>query len=729
MATLILTAIGTAVGGPIGGMVGAVIGSKIDGMIFKGGSIEGPRLSELKISTSSYGVALPRHFGRMRVSGQIIWATDLIEHRESKSNGKGKPSTTTSSYTASFAIALASREIRSVGRIWADGKLLRGAAGDLKTGGIFRLYCGTGDQEPDPLLAASEGRGQCPAYRGIAYAVFENLQLGDFGNRIPALSFEVIADEDPLTLERLLGEGVEEIDAALPLPGLAGISSEGSPLELLALLDPLYRMDCDASAERLTIRPERRQNAPIALGEAATSAVSEDFGGKAGFARKRGAESPQPLAVLRYYDLDRDYQPGAQRAPGRPSSGQPRGIDLPATLTAASARGLISSAAQRTHWERQTMAWRITELDPQVCPGAIVTLPGQPGQWRVNTWEWGQHGVELTLARQAPSGVTTFAIAADPGRGNQASDLPLTPTRLAAVELPWDGLGSTPVPLILAYTSAASAGWTGAALYVDQGDGALLPLGSGGRTRAVIGVAVTALGRANPLLFDRANRLTITLAAEDLLLSEATMRQLAMGANRALVGNEIIQFASAERLGAGTWAISGLWRGRGGTEAAVAGHQPSEGFVLLDNSAVALDSTSLGEIPQAQIAAIGLGDTAPVYADIALRGIGLRPLSPVHGQARAIAGGSWQLTWTRRARGGWQWQDGADLPVAEQAEAYDIEYGLPSAVAGRWTVSSPSLTLTANTVAALSAASPSGSFIVRQRGDRGLSEALAISRP
>ena len=44
-----------------------------------------------------------------------------------------------------------------------------------------------------------------PAHRGIAYAVFEQLQLADFGNRIPSLTFEVIADEAPVRV----GDGTE----------------------------------------------------------------------------------------------------------------------------------------------------------------------------------------------------------------------------------------------------------------------------------------------------------------------------------------------------------------------------------------------------------------------------------------------------------------------------------------------------------------------------------------
>ena len=34
--------------------------------------------------------------------------------------------------------------------------------------------------------------GEAPAYRGLAYVVFERLPLADFGNRIPQLSFEIV---------------------------------------------------------------------------------------------------------------------------------------------------------------------------------------------------------------------------------------------------------------------------------------------------------------------------------------------------------------------------------------------------------------------------------------------------------------------------------------------------------------------------------------------------------
>ena len=109
----------------------------------------------------------------MRTAGSIIWATELVEHRETQGGGKGRPSVTSYTYSVSFAVALASRPILGLGRIWADGNLLRGEAGDLKTGGTMRLYTGRGDQEADPLIEAIEGAARTPAYRDLAYVVFE----------------------------------------------------------------------------------------------------------------------------------------------------------------------------------------------------------------------------------------------------------------------------------------------------------------------------------------------------------------------------------------------------------------------------------------------------------------------------------------------------------------------------------------------------------------------------
>lgn len=203
MAALVLSVAGAAVGsvfGPIGAIAGriagAVAGNLIDHALLGGGNdrtVEGPRLADLDLMASTEGAPIPRVYGRVRLSGQVIWATDIeevVSTTTETTGGKGmgaSSTTTTTTYTyyANIAVGLCEGPIGRVGRIWADGNLL-----DLD-GLVVRTHTGSEDQAADPLIVAKEAGG-APAYRGLAYVVFERLPLAPFGNRIPQLSFEVL---------------------------------------------------------------------------------------------------------------------------------------------------------------------------------------------------------------------------------------------------------------------------------------------------------------------------------------------------------------------------------------------------------------------------------------------------------------------------------------------------------------------------------------------------------
>lgn len=171
-------------GAAIGRSLGTLAGGAIDRAVFSE-QIEGPRLDALHVMESREGAGVANIYGRMRVGGQVIWAGGFKEHRRRESSGKGGPSVTSYSYTASFAVAVCEGPGAHISRIWANGEDL-----DL-TGLVWRSYDGSEVQDPDPLIEAIEGAGAVPAYRGIAYVVFEDLPLERFGNRLPQLSFEV----------------------------------------------------------------------------------------------------------------------------------------------------------------------------------------------------------------------------------------------------------------------------------------------------------------------------------------------------------------------------------------------------------------------------------------------------------------------------------------------------------------------------------------------------------
>ena len=44
---------------------------------------------------------------------------------------------------------------------------------------------------PDPTIQANNGVGATPAFRGLVYAVWENMPLATFGNRVPNLRAQV----------------------------------------------------------------------------------------------------------------------------------------------------------------------------------------------------------------------------------------------------------------------------------------------------------------------------------------------------------------------------------------------------------------------------------------------------------------------------------------------------------------------------------------------------------
>jgi len=172
--------------------------------VFDNRVFEGPRLDSFHLQTSRDGAPMSRIFGRVRLAGQVIWASRIreIATEERVSSGKGGgPTQRNFSYSISFAVGLCEGEILGVDRIWANGNVLQTA------GLTMRTYTGRENQAPDPIIAATEG-GDVPAFRGTAYVVFEDFPLDDFGARLPQMNFEVIrvpqSQSDTPRLEHLI---------------------------------------------------------------------------------------------------------------------------------------------------------------------------------------------------------------------------------------------------------------------------------------------------------------------------------------------------------------------------------------------------------------------------------------------------------------------------------------------------------------------------------------------
>ncbi|WP_176590384.1 phage tail protein [Sphingobium sp. EM0848] len=695
MATIILTALGTAIGGPLGAAVGGLIGNAFDhAVLFKPKGVEGRRLTDMQVQTSTYGAQVPRLFGTLRVAGTVIWATDLKETKHRSGGGKGRPSVTTYSYSASFAVALSARAVRAVRRIWADGNLLRGAAGDFKTElGAFRLHGGGEDQAVDPLIAAAEGLALTPAHRGMAYAVFEDLALADYGNRIPSLTFEVEADEGAVALGELAAELSGGLLAGEGLAMVDGLAAGGADVgDALAPLAEAFDLAFVAEDAGL------RWVAPAVAGgaEIGAGALCRSVNGRAldAVERSGGAADAVPVALaVRYYDAARDYQAGVQRV-GRPGPGRvEQGLELPVVLSGDDARGLAARKMGRIWTGRSAMTLRCGWEALRHAPGDVVTVESVPGLWRIEEREWEAMAVRLSL-RRVPGAGGTVPAGASSGSIVRQVDRPHGPTVLMLADLPPIREGAAAAPVIVAAASGGE-GWRGAALFIMGATGEALPAG---RTapRAVMGRVDTLLPSGSVTLIDAVHAFEVTLLAGDMMLGGADEAALVQGRNLCLVGREVIQFAEAEQIGEASFRLRGLRRGLFGTEWAMASHAVGEDFLLLEEDRLAEPIAVQGGAAEiggsVRVAAIGVGDVEPVEAALTVRGEAVTPPAPVHVRAEADGAGGWSIGWTRRSRTGWRWVSGADVPLGEDRESYELRVLAGDEVVRRVVVEQPGWT-------------------------------------
>lgn len=212
--------IGFYVGGPVGALQGAALGAGIGAALDppKGPTVEGPRLNDLKVQTSTLGQGIPRFHGTVGVSGNIIWLENnqLKEtvRKEKQGGGKGggggSQTVRTYSYSATFALCLGEGPISGIRRIWCSDKLIYNAGSDdidtiiasNNAAAGMRFYYGTEGQLPDPRIEAEMGAGNAPAFRGRAYIVFDDFQLADYSNTLQAAQFKVecVTQQDDIGL-------------------------------------------------------------------------------------------------------------------------------------------------------------------------------------------------------------------------------------------------------------------------------------------------------------------------------------------------------------------------------------------------------------------------------------------------------------------------------------------------------------------------------------------------
>ncbi|MEI4234734.1 GTA baseplate fiber-binding domain-containing protein, partial [Roseovarius sp. D22-M7] len=238
------------------------------------------------------------------------------------------------------------------------------------------------------------------------------------------------------------------------------------------------------------------------------------------------------------------------------------------------------------------------------------------------------------------------------------------------------------------------------------------------------------------------NSLTVFMTTGGDRLESVTQDAMLGGANAALVlkvdgAPEIIQFRDVTLNADGSHTLSGLLRGRRGTDVFVEGHETGEVFVLLDPDDVETLAIALGDLglPRAW-RAVGFGALFEEAETVTQSHAGrdLKPYAPVSVTAtRSGTPDDITLSWIRRTRIGGEWKDGTGtVPLGEAYEAYEVDIldGPGGTVLRTLTAPGPAVTYASADIAADLGSTPTDlSVVIYQMSDvvgRGFPRAVTL---
>lgn len=456
-----------------------------------------------------------------------------------------------------------------------------------------------------------------------------------------------------------------------------------------AMIEPLLDLyDSDIRPHDFSIQGQARTGV-----SSGATLLTERFVDQPRYAVKvrQAAELPR-VAMIDFADVDGDQQPNNARTSRPLDATGARGeqkFDLTTlALNADDAAQLLNRHFRRIWNERKEIANGLTAQELALEPGDVRTL-----------------SLDGTLL--SARCVRTTLTADDRIRADWKCDAPTLATLDGSIGATFDGrIESTiNVPLIskgfvldvpyiedsddqsapLAYVLAApyaTGSWPGATLYqaIDgeySDELASVPSSA----QATWGAVSATLPYANPNLWDRGTTLTVVLQTGELTgCTEAAANADPM-LNLCAIGREgrweLVQFTSAVLTGTRTYTVSGLKRGRRGTEWAAETHAANDYFVLLDTAEpVAMGLSEVGT--DLSFKAITEGRTEAGAFPIAVApfaGHSLKPYAPVHVSAVKEASGDWTITWVRRTRIGGAWTSGTPIPLGEASEEYELDLG------------------------------------------------------
>lgn len=194
-----------------------------------------------------------------------------------------------------------------------------------------------------------------------------------------------------------------------------------------------------------------------------------------------------------------------------------------------------------------------------------------------------------------------------------------------------------------AAVSSKTMDWTGAFIEISKDGGQSWIDSDFFTSNSIMGETTTTLAAHSAYYPDPVNKVTVKLLRNDMMLDDATLREMMNRSNLAIIGDELINFGSAEQVSDDEWELSYFLRGRKGSGAV--SHAVGERFVLL-NGAEAFIPAELFELGRTlTFRATSIGADAPsATITVTLIGRSQKERQPAYLQARRD-GANTLLSW------------------------------------------------------------------------------------
>lgn len=483
---------------------------------------------------------------------------------------------------------------------------------------------------------------------------------------------------------QLAGLGEEQIDVSQLSDQIEGFVLN-KPQTVRSAIEQLQRgyfFDVVASGDKLKYVP--RGNASVATideGELSNPSADENFSDNSDsdllITRLQEVELPDRISV-NYMDLLRNYQQGTQHASRSHGYSDAQNLlNLPIVMSSSNAQIIADTHLWNLWQERSSFRFALPIRYAYLEPADVITVntANASHQMRITAITM-QNDYVLDISAVAEDNLL-YDRYIDMELGDTDASNQLANSELYIFELPAISSDEQSGSSYLRAAIAPTGGnWSGAALYRTDSSGGAYSQVAEAPLAAIMGSSVTALGGfSGGNVIDNENSVDVRLLGIEGLASIDEL-SLLNGANAALLGDELIQFQSATALGEQYYRLSGLLRGRLGTEHSISSHIAGERFVLLDFDRLVrldYDSENIGRSFYYKAVTIGRTISSAAEQSHQYTGRAFLPYAPVHITGQRDGSGNLDISWVRRTRIGGAWRDLVEVPLSEAQEAYEID--------------------------------------------------------